>query len=76
MTQCSSQLAFDALDVEHVNSRARLVDVARTLVATDGVAALTRQALAVAAAVDPWMISRAFRTRDELLSALRASGTA
>ena len=75
MTPYSSPSAFEALDVEHVNSRTRLLEVARTLVATEGVAALTRRALAAAAAVDPWMISRAFRTRDDLLSALRASVT-
>lgn len=74
MTQRSFPLAIDALD-EQVGSRTRLVEVARTLVATDGAGALTRRALAAAAAVDPWEVSRAFRTRDDLLSALRVSGT-
>ena len=75
MTPYSSPSAFEGLYVEHVNSRTGLLVVALTVVATVGVAGLTGRAVAAAAAVDPWMISRAFRTRDDLLSALRASVT-
>ena len=54
--------------------RTRTIEAARTVVLAGGDAALSRQALAKAAGVEPRQVSALFRSARELLELLRESG--
>ena len=51
--------------------RAHLIEAASLIVRSGGASALRVRPLAWSARVDVWTVLRTFRTRDELLSALR-----
>ena len=54
--------------------RTRTIEAARTVVLAGGDAALSRQALAKAAGVEPRQVSALFRSAGDLLKILRESG--
>lgn len=59
---------------DHSELRARTIEAARTVLLAGGDAALSRQALAKAAGVEPRQVSALFRSAGELLKILRESG--